>query len=219
MIVTIDGPAGTGKSTVARQIARQLGWMFLDTGAMYRTVAMKVRELGVDPADITAFEKVCETLDLDFKWSDDGLQVLLDGRDVTDAIRTAEITEIASNVATVRQVRSALVAKQRELARRFENVVTEGRDQGSVVFPDAELKVYLDASPQERARRRCEQFDEHDRYEAVLEAIKRRDDQDQSRQASPLVVPDGAERIDTTDMTFDEVVSTILKHIEDIRSN
>lgn len=218
MVVTIDGPAGSGKSTVAATVARRRGWMFLDTGATYRAVAWQADQLGIDPKDADGLAAMCGELNLELEWSNGNLKVLVDGEDITNAIREERISASASAIATVPQVREALVAKQRELVARYANVITEGRDQGSVVFPDADLKVFLDASVQERARRRhrelCDRGDMAD-YREILVNIRGRDDQDQSRATAPLVVPEGAVRLDTTDLSPEQVVTAVLDMIDE----
>jgi CMP/dCMP kinase len=190
MVVAIDGPAGAGKSTVARALAKALGFTYLDSGAMYRSVALAGPER--DPA----------SLDIAF----DGDRVLLDGEDVTRAIRTPEVSETASRVAANPAVREALVAKQRELMAQGD-WVAEGRDIGTVVAPAAELKVYLTASPEERARRRAAELgaDLH----TVLAEQAIRDERDERREHSPLRRADDAVEVDTTGKTIDAVVDEI----------
>jgi CMP/dCMP kinase len=190
MVVAIDGPAGAGKSTVARALATALGYTYLDSGAMYRSVALAGPT--VDPAGLhIAF---------------DGDRVLLDGRDVTAAIRTAEVSERASQVAADPRVREAMVAKQRELMATGD-WVAEGRDIGTVVAPGAEVKVFLTASPIERARRRAAERGED--LEAVLAEQAIRDERDSKRAHSPLVAADDAVELDTTGLSIDEVVAKI----------
>jgi cytidylate kinase len=189
MVIAIDGPAGAGKSTVARAVARALGFTYLDSGAMYRSVAL-------------AGDGAPETLDIAF----DGDRVLLDGRDVTAEIRTAEVSDRASQVAADPRVREAMVAKQRELMATGD-WVAEGRDIGTVVAPGAELKVFLTASPEERARRRAADLGAD--VQTVLAEQAIRDERDQNRAHSPLVAADDAVEVDTTGMTIDEVVDRI----------
>ena len=189
MVVAIDGPAGAGKSTVARAVARALGFTYLDSGAMYRSVALVGDR---DP----------EALAIAF----DGDRVVLDGRDVTAAIRTAEVSERASQVAADPRVREAMVAKQRELMATGD-WVTEGRDIGTVVAPRAEVKVFLTASPAERARRRAAERGEDPA--AVLAEQALRDERDSKRAHSPLVAADDAVELDTTGLSIDEVVAKI----------
>jgi CMP/dCMP kinase len=189
MVVAIDGPAGAGKSTVARAVARALGFTYLDSGAMYRCVAL-------------AADRDPEALDIAF----DGDRVLLDGRDVTAGIRTAEVSERASQVAADPRLRAAMVAKQRELMASGD-WVAEGRDIGTVVAPGAEVKVFLTASPQERARRRAAERGED--LQAVLAEQAIRDERDSKRAHSPLVAADDAVEVDTTGLSIDEVVAKI----------
>jgi cytidylate kinase len=189
MVVAIDGPAGAGKSTVARAVARALGFTYLDSGAMYRCVAL-------------AADKNPEALDIAF----DGDRVLLDGRDVTTEIRTPEVSERASQMAADPRVRQAMVAKQRELMATGD-WVAEGRDIGTVVAPEAELKVFLTASPEERARRRAADLGAD--VQTVLAEQAIRDERDQNRAHSPLVAADDAVEVDTTGLTIDEVVKQI----------
>ena len=192
MVVAIDGPAGAGKSTVARALAEALGYTYLDSGAMYRSVALAGPT--VNPA----------SLDIAF----DGDRVLLDGRDVTERIRTAEISEGASRVAAHPSVREAMVAKQRELLADGD-WVAEGRDIGTVVAPDAELKVFLTATPEERARRRAAELGAD--VQAVLAEQAIRDERDSTRAASPLRAADDAVEVDTTGKSVDEVVDEIAR--------
>ena len=214
MIITIDGPAGSGKSTIARAVADELGWMFLDTGAMYRAVALLARRAGLGVERANQIAELAREARIAFERTDSLLKVFLNDEDVTDPVRTEGVSEFASKISAIPEVRAVLVDKQRELASRYGHVVTEGRDQGSVVFPHAELKVYLDADVAERARRRYEQLGGQGQaadYEKILAALKERDRRDQTRAASPLVVPERAVVIDTTRMTPGEVLDRILQ--------
>jgi cytidylate kinase len=195
MIVAIDGPAGAGKSTVARGVARALGFTYLDSGAMYRCVALAVLERGGEPAD------VARTIDVEV-----GERVLLDGRDVTEAIRTPEVSEAASRVAADPGVREALVEKQRELIASGD-WVAEGRDIGTVVAPGAEVKVFLTASGEERARRRAAELGADP--DTVLAEQALRDERDRTREHSPLEAAPGAIELDTTGLSVDAVVERI----------
>ena len=196
MVIAIDGPAGAGKSTVARRLAEELGFNFLDSGAMYRAIGLSLARHDGDPAE-RAREVAIEL----------GDRVLLDGEDVTAAIRTPEATEAASRVATLQPVRAALVDKQRELLHDGRDWVAEGRDIGTVVAPDAELKVFLTASAEQRARRRADELGSD--YEVTLKDQLLRDQQDQQREHSPLKPADDAVEVDTSDLTIDQVVQNI----------
>jgi CMP/dCMP kinase len=204
MIVTIDGPAGSGKSTAARRLAERLGFDFLDTGAMYRAVALEVLSRGIDIGDVAQVVQVAHAADIEAL----GPVVRAGGRDVTAAIRTPEVSSAASKVAAIPEVRTELVRLQRQAAER-RNVVSEGRDQGTVVFPLAECKFYLTADPNERARRRQIELAEQGETIAVedlLRQILERDNRDQTRDTAPLRPADDAIRIDTSHLSPDEMV-------------
>jgi len=207
-VVAIDGPAGSGKSTVARAVAEALGFPTLDTGAMYRALTWAVLDAGIDPGDASAVTEVARRLNLDV-----GPPVRVGGRDVNDAIRTAEVSAAVSVVAAVPEVRVRLVAAQREWIEVHGGGVVEGRDIGTVVAPDAVLKVYLVASEEERARRRQRQDDVSEAagdLDATQAAIRRRDAIDSGRAASPLAAADDAVVLDTTGLTVDGVVAEVL---------
>ena len=203
MVVAIDGPAGAGKSTVARAAARALGFTYLDSGAMYRAVGLMAQRHGGAASD--------RAEELDIRLGD---RVLANGEDVTDAIRTPEVSEAASKVATNPRVREALVQKQRELLSEG-NWVAEGRDIGTVVAPDAAVKVYLTASPEERARRRAAELGTDVR--TVLQDQALRDAQDMEREHSPLMAARGAVELDTSGLSVDEVVDRIVELVERAR--
>jgi len=210
MIVTIDGPAGTGKSTVARILASRLGFEFLNTGAMYRAVAYVCLQRDIDPSDSEAVGNVPSDLEIQFVNN----CLFLNGRDVTEAIRNQEVTQAASLVAANGKVRQRLVNLQRDVARGT-NLVTEGRDQGTVVFPTAECKFYLTASPEERARRRQRELQEKGDFVSLDELLVQqelRDQRDETRACSPLKPAADAAVIDTTAMTLEEVA----RHLESI---
>ena len=194
-VVAIDGPAGAGKSTVARAVAEALGFTYLDTGSMYRAVALAALERGAEPASIAGSLTI-----------EPGERVLVDGRDVTDEIRRPAVSEAASRAAADPTVRSAVAAEQRRLLSSGD-WVAEGRDIGTVVAPDAELKVFLDADPRERARRRAAELGVD--VVTVLAEQTIRDERDRTREHSPLAPADGAVVIDSTDMTLPEVVQRI----------
>ena len=203
MVIAIDGPAGAGKSTVARAVAGEIGFTYLDSGAMYRCVALGALEGGVDLDDGEALGTLAEGLEIDF----DGPRVLLGERDVTGEIRTPEVSAAASQVSIHPRVRAAMVARQRQLiaAGRY---VAEGRDIGTVVSPDSPLKVFLTASDEERARRRAAETGED--VEAVLEAQRRRDARDIEREHGALRPADDAVTLDTTGLTLEEVVARVV---------
>ncbi len=208
MIVTLDGPAGAGKSTVARLLARRLGLSYLDTGALYRSVALAALERGVDLEDGPALGKLARGLAITFE----GERVFLDGRDVSMEIRTPQVSDGSSRVAVLPEVRSALVELQRRLGR--DGVVADGRDMATVIFPAADVKVFLDATPEERARRRHRELiaaGGDDREEDVYRELIARDARDSGRAAAPLRKADDAVTVDTTRMSLDEVVETIME--------
>ena len=205
-IVAIDGPGGSGKSTVAREVARRLGWAHLDTGAMYRAVTWAVLREGIDPTDGPAVAALARRLDLRV-----GDGVLVDGTDATTGIRSAEVTNAVSVVSAHPEVRSDLVRRQREWVAGREGAVVEGRDIGSVVFPAARLKAYLTASEEERARRRAQELAHAPA--GVAADLARRDRLDSTRATSPLTVAPGALVVDTTDRSVDEVVQAILERL------
>ena len=207
-IITIDGPAGSGKSTVAREVAARLGFTFLDTGALYRAAAVAVHEAGIS----AQVDKACGGILRQTRIAISGNRIYLNGRDVTEEIRTPLISDLASTIAVHPSVRRELLSIQRSFPERAA-VVVEGRDTGSVVFPDADLKIYLDADPEERARRRHRELvmkGLDSGMETVLNDLKNRDQRDGTRSVSPLVIPEHAIVVDTTHLTLREVVETIL---------
>ena len=210
MIITIDGPAGAGKSSVARALADRLQFEFLDTGAMYRAVAWACVNADISLDDQNAIAAVAGNTSFSFGQE----SVLCDGRDVTILIRSGEASNVASIVAAVPQVREALVKLQREAAFG-RNLVTEGRDQGSIVFPNAECKFFLTADPHERARRRQIELEEQGQkvpLEDVLAQIIDRDERDRTREVAPLVRPKDAVEIDTSTISQDEVIDWLESH-------
>jgi len=210
-VVTIDGPAGAGKSTVARRVAEGLGWRFLDTGAMYRAVALAALRRGLDPRDRPAVADLAGRLAVALPPG----HILLDGEDVTEAIRSPEVTAATCHAADNPQVRDLLVGWQRTFAAEHDTV-TEGRDQGTVVFPGALRKFFLTASPEERARRRHAELVARGTtiaLERVLDDQRRRDAQDQARALAPLRAADDAIPLDTTGLPLDEVISRVLAEV------
>jgi cytidylate kinase len=207
MIITIDGPAGAGKSSVARMLARRLGFRFLDTGAMYRAVALAGHRRGLDWSLPDDLARLAKTLNIQMI----GDRILLDGEDVTEAVRTSEITAVTRYAAGNPQVRTHLVALQQAIAAT-DNFVTEGRDQGTVAFPNAECKIFLTASPEERARRRVHDLQaqgEPATFDQVLAAQELRDRQDASRSVGPLKPAEDAIEVCTDGMTLEQVVDRL----------
>jgi cytidylate kinase len=221
LIITIDGPAGSGKSTVARQVAKLLRLEFLDTGAMYRGLAALCVDQGIEPLEAPdQVEQLARESRFFFDWQYDPPRLLVERdsqtTDLTDRLRSAPVTALVSPVASIGPVRSQLVATQQKIGQSHRRLVTEGRDQGSAVFPGAAMKFFLDASPQVRARRRTKQLAEAGRQvdeNEILNEILIRDERDSNRADGPLICPAEAMRIDTSDMTLDEVIDLITEHV------
>jgi CMP/dCMP kinase len=207
-VIAIDGPAGSGKSTIARALATRLGLDYLDTGAQYRAITFAALRRGIDPEEVDAVARLAEEVDLVV--DDNGVRV--DGADATVEIRGPEVTRAVSVVAANPAVRTEMRMRQREWADKHGGGVIEGRDIGSVVFPDAELKVYLTAAPEIRAARRHREVTDL-KYEEVAASIAERDARDQGREDSPLVEASDAVLIDTTDRSVDEIVDEIMEHL------
>mgnify|MGYP005841019957 CR=1 FL=1 len=208
IIITIDGPAGTGKSTVSRALAQRLGLDFLDTGAMYRAAAAILIDRKIDEDEVGELVSTVIGADLHFDWSQDPPTILAWDTPVDHRIRAADVTEKVSFVATIPELRSHMVRKQRIIFAQHPRLVTEGRDQGSVAFPDAPVKFYLDAEPEVRAERRIEQLglDGSVSVDEMCERILERDRIDSTRSDGPLICPDDAVVIDTSELTIEQVI-------------
>jgi len=217
LIVTLDGPAGSGKSTVARTLAKRLGLEFLDTGAMYRGVTAAALDAGLDPkAHESGVVDLAHTQTIRFDWRQDPPRLLIGGRDITHRLRDPDTTEQVSVVSSFPAVRRLLVRAQRKIGREHPKLVTEGRDQGSVVFPEASSKFFLDASPQVRAERRCAQLREagyDPSFQAILKNIVDRDHRDRNRSDGPLICPQDAEKLDTSAMSLEQVVDHLERRV------
>lgn len=210
--IAIDGPAGAGKSTIAKKVAKELGYIYVDTGAMYRALALHFIRNGIAPEDETAVKEACDTVDVSIAYENGEQQVLLNGENVNAYIRTEEVSMMTSTCSKNKDVRMKLVELQRNLAAK-ENVIMDGRDIGTYVLPDADVKIYLTASSAERARRRYEEQKERgiDCDLATIEKdIIARDTQDMNREFAPLKQAEDAVLVDSSDMGIDEVVDTIL---------
>jgi cytidylate kinase len=212
VVITIDGPAGTGKSTVGHLLAHRLGLEFLDTGAMYRAAAVVAIEQNLDPADGAALASAVSDIDLHFDWDGQPPPLMLGERDLSERIRAQDVSRVVSIVAAEPEVRQVLVAQQRRIADRHPRLVTEGRDQGSVVFPDAALRFYLDADVTVRATRRAQQLARAGRpvdQDRVIHDIQERDRIDSTRPDGPLIRPEGAVDVDTSHRTLEQVVEVL----------
>ncbi len=217
MIITIDGPAGSGKSTAAALLAQRLGIAYLDTGAMYRAVTLAVLKSGIRWDDSPALEKLAAQTQIDLVYQNAVTRVYLDGLDVTEEIRKPQVTDHAHYIAGSPAIRDILVRRQREIAQKTGSLVTEGRDQGTVAFPGADFKFYLDASPGCRAQRRCLELSQKGLFvelDQILTAQQQRDARDQQRSVGPLVPAADAMVIDTTDLTIEQVVDILCRHIQ-----
>ena len=214
-ILAIDGPAGAGKSTVAKRLAKVLGFLYMDTGAMYRALALKVMRQGIDPEDTERVRRILSETRIELSADDGQSRVYLDGVDVSDQVRTPEVSQLASKVSTLKVVRERLVELQQGMAAAG-GVVAEGRDIGTVVFPNADVKIYLDASPEQRARRRAEEIKGRGgevSWERTLAETLERDQRDQERAIAPLRKADDAIVIDTTSMEVDQVIGKIQQKV------
>jgi cytidylate kinase len=219
MVVTIDGPAASGKSITARLVAQKLGWIYLDTGAMYRAVTVHVLSSKISLEDEKNIGKLIDCITLDLIPSHEGMRILLNNREVTSEIRTPEVDKAVGPVCEVPRVREMMVRQQRMMADKG-NLVAEGRDMGTVVFPEADLKFFMIASIEGRARRRQKDLEKQKLQiplEIIVKEIKRRDQRDSERSHSPLKKAKDAIILDTTDMNINQQVAFVLKHIEKIK--
>ncbi|MBQ9028633.1 MAG: (d)CMP kinase [Lachnospiraceae bacterium] len=215
--IAIDGPAGAGKSTIAKAVAAKKGYIYVDTGAMYRAMALFILRNGIDPEDAAAISAKCTEADITIEYRDGAQVVLLGGENVNDYLRTPQVSDMASRTSVNGDVRRKLVELQQQLARR-QNVVMDGRDIGTVVLPDAQVKIFLTASVEVRAGRRYKEMNEKGEeadLEAIKAQIKERDERDMNREISPLKQAEDAVLVDTSDMSIDEVVERILGIVEE----
>ena len=213
--IAVDGPAGAGKSTISKKVAKELGFVYIDTGAMYRTVGLKAVRCGIDTKDEDAVSSILPSLDIDIRHEGVEQHIFLDGENVSDKIRTPEISMAASNVSAIPAVRVALVDVQRKLAEN-NDVVMDGRDIGTFVLPDAEIKIFLTASVDARAKRRYDELiskGEDVSFDDVKKEMEIRDYNDSHRAVSPLKIADGATVIDTSDLTLEESIQKVTEFV------
>jgi cytidylate kinase len=213
LVIAIDGPSGAGKSTVARILADRLGYLYVDTGAMYRVVALMAKQASLVFSDEKGLEDLCRSIEIEFQRHEEGTRVLCNGADVTEEIRKPDMSLLASNVSRIQAVRKSLLEVQRQFGKKG-GVVLEGRDIGTVVFPEAELKFFLDAHPRVRGRRRYEEFKakgEKVDLDKTIQEVKRRDARDRTRALAPLKKAEDAILIDTTHLRVDQVVERMVR--------
>ena len=210
--IAIDGPAGAGKSTIAKKLAAELGYHYVDTGAIYRTVAYFMDLLGVSPKDVDGVERYIDELTIEIEYDEDGKQhMIMNGMDVTDEIRTQDISQKASLISAHAVVREVLLDMQRDMAKNYD-VIMDGRDIGTVVLPKASVKIFLTAAPEVRAKRRCDELiakGQKAKYDTILKEIKQRDYQDTHREIAPLKLARDSIKVDTSEMDIDQVVEHI----------
>jgi len=210
-VITVDGPGGSGKGTIAMRLAEKLGWHFLDSGALYRLVAVAAMDRGIEANQATALGKVAESLDVDFGISSEGMVILLDGNYITGRLRSEPVSVFSSEIAAFPLVRAALVQRQRAF-RKLPGLVADGRDMGTVIFSDAILKIFLTASAEARAKRRYKQLKEKGEnvnLSRLFRDIKKRDERDSSRAVAPLKPAEDAHIIDSTELNIEEVLQEI----------
>jgi cytidylate kinase len=220
LIIAIDGPSGAGKSTLGRMLARALNLLYIDTGSMYRAVALAVMESSISASDDLAVGSLASRVDIDLKGDPNSLRVTLEGRDVTDQIRSEEVTDLSSIISTIPAVRRAMVKRQREMGQR--GAVLNGRDIGTVVFPDADVKFFLTARPEERAQRRFAEEREQDPQVTLADTLAdmtERDRRDSTRTDSPLRSADDAIIVDSTGLSIDEVFEQMMAVVEQKRKS
>ncbi len=214
-VVTIDGPSGAGKGTLSALVAKKLGWHFLDSGALYRVLAIAAEHHKIDATDEQGLVPLASGLDVNFISQENGCKVILEGEDVSDAIRTETVGAIASQIASLPRVREALLRRQRAF-RELPGLVADGRDMGTVVFPNAKAKIFLTASAEERAQRRYDQLKQKGHSVSIarlLDDIKARDERDTTRTVAPLVAAEDALVIDSTSLSIEQVFDSVIKFI------
>lgn len=218
-IVAIDGPAGAGKGTITKLVGEKLNLLNVDTGAMYRCIALKMLRENIEIEDLEKIKEILKVVNINLIHENGNIKVFLDGENVTDKIRTSEVTKFVSPVSTVKIIREKMVEIQRKFGEE-KDIIMEGRDIGTEVFPNANVKIYLDATPEERARRRVIQNQEKGiecEYEQILKDIKIRDERDSTREISPLKKAEDAILVDSTNMTIEEVVETVVNIVNRVR--
>ena len=211
--IAIDGPSGSGKSTLAKGLAKELGYVYVDTGAIYRTVGLFAKRNSIDPHDEEALSARFADIDISLKWEDGAQKIFLSDEDVSELIRTPEASMYASAVSALPKVRAFLLDMQRSFAKKS-NVIMDGRDIGTVILPDAQVKIFMQAHPEERARRRFLEHKDDATYEQILEKIIERDAQDMNRETAPLKPAPDSIILDTSDITFEESVQKLLEIVE-----